>query len=80
MKKRSSSNHYDEGYIIEFIGQGRYVKVSAIDPRTGTEVSIVGDAERSEEELQQVALRKLRYVLEKKGKSTKDSPDTDGYV
>ena len=46
--------------IFEFISIGAYVKVSAIDTRTGTEVSIVGDPRRGE-----VAPRKLERALEK---------------
>lgn len=64
-----------EGFIVEFIPQGHYVKVSAIDPVSGREVSIVGDPKKSERELQEVAVRKLLYVLgkgEKKGKSKFD--------
>ena len=53
----------DEGVIIEMIGMGRYVKVSAVDVRTGTEVSIVGDPRRGEAALRQTAIRKLRYVM-----------------
>ena len=37
----------DTRYIIECIYRGRYAKVSAVDPVTGTEVSIVGDAMRT---------------------------------
>ena len=44
--------------IFEFISIGAYVKVSAIDTRTGTEVSIVGDPRRG-------AMRKLERALEK---------------
>ena len=33
----------DERVIIEFVKVGAYVKVSAIDPTTRVEVSIVGD-------------------------------------
>ncbi len=49
--------------IFEFWPAGRYVKVSAMHPRTLTEVSIVGDATRSQSELEELALQKLRYVL-----------------
>ena len=56
----------DKRFIIECIYMGRYAKVSAIDPVTATEVSIVGDASRSKRELERVAVRKLEYVLQKK--------------
>ncbi len=52
-----------EGYLIEYIPSGRYIKVSAIDPRTGTEVSIVGDKKASQKELNRVVIQKLEYVL-----------------
>lgn len=52
-------------YLIEFNRIGAYVKVSAIDPITNTEVSVVGDARASDIELKRVAVRKLEYVLEK---------------
>ena len=51
----------DEGEVlIEYYRVGAYVKVSAIDPATRTEVSIVGDPKRSEAELARVALNKLK--------------------
>lgn len=56
----------DGGVIFEFINIGAYVKVSAIDTVTGTEVSIVGDPLRGEAILRRTALRKLQYVLDKK--------------
>lgn len=52
--------------IVEMIPVGSYVKVSAIDTRTGTEVSIVGDPMRGEAALRKTAIRKLEYVLQKK--------------
>ena len=53
-------------YLIEFRRVGAYVKVSALDPKSGTEVSIVGSPQSSEAELSRVATQKLRYVLAKK--------------
>ncbi len=55
--------------IIEFHQVGAYVKVSAIDTATYTEVSIVGDPSRSEAALTQAAIRKLEYVLERDRKA-----------
>ncbi len=49
--------------IIEFHRVGAYVKVSAIDPVTYTEVSIVGDPAASEERLTRTAVRKLERAL-----------------
>ena len=56
--------------IIEFYRVGAFVKVSAIDMVTLTEVSIVGDPARGEEALKRVALQKLEYVLERNRKAT----------
>lgn len=56
----------ESGVIFEFIAVGAYVKVSAIDPLTGMEASIVGDPMRGEAALRQTALRKLKYVMEKR--------------
>lgn len=49
--------------IIEFLPSGAYVKVSAIDVATGTEVSIVGDPHAGEAALEDLAVRKLDYVM-----------------
>lgn len=54
--------------IFEFKPQGRYVRVSAMDPATLTEVAIVGDAARGRDELRETAARKLDYVLAKANK------------
>ena len=51
--------------MFEFIRVGAYVKVIAVDERTGIEVSIVGDPTRSSDYLERVAMQKLRRVLEK---------------
>jgi hypothetical protein len=56
--------------IIEFYQVGAYVKVSAIDTATYTEVSIVGDPTRSEDALKRAAIRKLEYVLERDRKAS----------
>lgn len=52
-------------YIIEFIAQGRYVKVTAVDPLTGTEAVIVGDVRERQEVLTRNAVNKLNYLLNK---------------
>jgi len=54
--------------IIEFIKVGAYVKVSAIDPVSLFEVSIVGDPSASRNTLEQIAIKKLKLVLSKKQK------------
>ncbi len=52
-------------YLVEFIQVGSSVKVSAIDPVSGREVSIVGPATASRDQLTRVAVNKLKYVLSK---------------
>jgi hypothetical protein len=51
--------------IFEFIRVGASVKVTAIDPPTGTEAVIVGDATAGEAALKRLARQKLDYVLAK---------------
>lgn len=55
-----------QGAIIEMVVHGSYVKVSAIDPVTTEEVSIVGDPTAGEERLTRVAVRKLERMVFKK--------------
>lgn len=58
----------DPRIIIEFIQVGAYVKVSAVDPVSLVEVSIVGDPSVSRNILEQNAIKKLKFVLSKKQK------------
>ena len=51
--------------LFELRYVGRVVRITAIDPATGTEVISVGDAERSVEALKRLAARKLMYVLKR---------------
>lgn len=53
--------------IIEFFPVGQYVKVSAMDTATLTEISIQGPAGAGEEMLKRNAIKRLEYVLKKKG-------------
>ena len=55
--------------IIEFHRVGSYVKVSAVDPRTLTEVAIVGDPAAGEAALKRAAVRKLEYVMNRKAEA-----------
>lgn len=52
-------------YIIEFVQQGRFMKVSAVDPVSGTEAVIVGDARQSQVVLERQAMQKLAFLLAK---------------
>ena len=53
--------------ILEFHPVGMYVKVSAMDTQSLTEISIQGAASASEPILKRNALKRLEYVLKKKG-------------
>ena len=53
--------------IIEFFPVGALVKVSAMDTQTLTEISIQGPKSAGEEVLKQNAIKRLEYVLKKKG-------------
>ena len=57
----------DQGYIIEFHRIGNVVKVSAMDPTTLTEVSMVGAPSVGDAELTRLVVRKLEYMLAKRG-------------
>ncbi|MFT6580304.1 MAG: DUF6898 family protein [Alphaproteobacteria bacterium] len=70
------SRRNEDGVILELVHIGRYVKVSAIDTKSGTEVSIVGDPAQGEAALQRVAIRKLQYVMNKN--ADKGSPSGGG--
>lgn len=53
--------------IIEFFNIGNIVKVSAMDTLTLTEISIQGPKSAGEATLQRNAIKRLEYVLKKKG-------------
>lgn len=53
--------------IIEYYPVGPLVKVSAMDAQTLTEISIQGPTDAGEEILKRNALKRLEYVLRKKG-------------
>lgn len=55
------------GVIVEFVSVGRHLRVTAIDEYTGTEATIVGDPAMSQQYLKRQAVKKLIYVMEKKG-------------
>ena len=52
--------------LIEIVTVGAYAKVSALDPETGTEVSVTAPANLDELILKEAAIRKLEFVLKKK--------------
>ncbi len=53
--------------IIEFYSLGALVKVTVMDTATLTEISIQGPKSAGEATLQKNALKRLEYVLRKKG-------------
>lgn len=55
----------EKNALIEFQVVGAYAKVTAVDPKTGIEATILGPASASEAMLTQAAIRKLNYVLNK---------------
>lgn len=62
------------GIIFEFVVIGTSVKVSAVDPATGTEVSIVGPANSPRRSLERTAANKLRFVMEKAASEGRRAP------
>ena len=53
--------------IFEFFPVGPYVKVTAMDVATLTEISISGPKGTAEAVLQQNALKRLAFVMKKRG-------------
>ena len=53
-------------YLVEFQAIGNAVKVSALDPATLLEVSILGPTTATETELSRLAVQKLEYMLQKR--------------
>jgi len=58
---------YGREVIIEFFPLGNFMKVSAMDALTLTEISIQGPVNAPQEILKRNALKRLEYVLRKKG-------------
>ncbi len=52
--------------LFEFIPNGRFIKVVAIDPISMEEIAMVGDRRASVDTLERLAINKLRYVIAKK--------------
>jgi len=55
--------------LFEFFRLGACVKVTAVEPETGIEASVVVPAGLPEEQMKFQALNKLRYLLQKKERS-----------
>jgi len=52
---------------IEFVVTGDVVKATAIDSATGIEASVMGPARASRAALEAAAVRKLVYLMKKRG-------------
>lgn len=52
--------------LFEFIPNGRFVKVIAVDPISRVEIAMVGDRMASVDTLERLAIQKLKYVIAKK--------------
>lgn len=55
----------EKEYYLEFFQLGNQVKVTAIDPDTGVEVSIIAPKTASKTEMTNVAVAKLKHILTK---------------
>ena len=68
-ERRAPEGHRAAGganaVYFEFVPQGAYVKVTAVDGETGTEASIVGAASAPQAVLERTAMAKLKFVLAK---------------
>ena len=60
----------DKEFYLEYFQLGPQVKVSAIDPDTGIEVSIIAPETATKPEMTRVAVDKLKHVLEKTASQT----------
>ena len=54
-------------YPIEIVLIGNQLKVTALDPETGVETSVICPNTITRKDACDLAVRKLRYVLAKKG-------------
>ena len=74
-----NQSHRRREVLFEFQRFGPHsVRVSAIDGMTGIEITMVGDLRYGEEMLKRLAMRKLKYVMDKKRR--KDGPPDKLYI
>ncbi|HEY2071844.1 MAG TPA: hypothetical protein VGG48_19950 [Rhizomicrobium sp.] len=52
--------------LVEFVVNGNFVKVSALDPVTGVEAVVIGPASAPRATMTAAVMRKLDYMLKKK--------------
>jgi hypothetical protein len=70
----------DGRYLLEFQVIGASVKVSAIDPRTRLEVSIVGPSNAARADLSRAAVNKLEHMLRKRAQEAASSGSRGGFT
>lgn len=63
----------DDSYIVEYVVIGNSVKVTAFDPVTLREVSIIGARTTEKKQLAKLAIKKLIY-MNKKDANSQDAP------
>lgn len=63
--------------ILEYTQLGTYMRVAAIDEETGIEAVSILPLNLSKKEMEQAAMRKLKYVLDKK---SADSDSGGGFT
>lgn len=68
MIKADQSTQVLNEVLFEFIPQGNYIKVIAVDPISNTEIVLVGDRRSGKQMLERAAVQKLLYVIEKNKK------------
>jgi len=68
----------DSEVLLEFHRLGNAVKVTAVDPRSLAEATIVGDPALGERALGQAAIRKLRYVLQRRAGAAEEQGPRSG--
>jgi len=59
--------------LFEFRRVGKFVKVTAIDPQSNIEISMVGNPRYSQEMLKRIATRKLIYVINKRRRTAESA-------
>ncbi len=59
-------------FYIEFITIGPQIKVTAIDPETGLEVSIIAPTSATQQEMTRVAVEKLKRRIERESQPQKE--------
>ena len=74
-KKTGNSGADLREVLFELSAVGNSVKVSAVDPATMAEATIIGPLSAGEAALKRAALQKLRYVLAKRSPAGRNTSD-----